>query len=188
MIRAFIAIELPDDVRAAIGDVQDRLKRAHLGVKVSWVKIENIHLTLQFLGSIDDSRVEAIAVQCEKVAAKFSPFTLELEGTGTFPAGGNPRVVWVGVKESGSLAGLQAEIGGKMEGLDFVREERPFLPHLTLGRVKSLNGKNELIRKIEEGRGFKPGDLRVDRFHLFRSELFPQGAVYTKLRAFMLNL
>jgi 2'-5' RNA ligase len=97
--------------------------------------------------------------------------------------------VWVGVKEdTGRLSQLQEEIEQEMSTLGFEREGRPFSPHLTLGRVKSPKGREELLKKIEEGKGIALGEFPVMSFYLFKSDLHPQGAVYTKLRTFMLNL
>src|SRR3989442_14472428 len=106
MIRAFIAIDLPDEVRAALDEAQTRLKRAHTGVKVSWTKIGNLHLTLQFLGYVEEEAVEKIRGSLEGVAGRHAPFELQVGGTGAFPDENRPRVLWVGCDDAGNLKAL----------------------------------------------------------------------------------
>lgn len=186
-IRSFIAIELDQKVIEKLREIEYKLKSVRAEVK--WINPSSIHLTLKFLGGIDEGMIDEIAKKAQEVARRYNPFNLKVEGIGTFPPGKNPRVVWIGVKdETGKISALQEEIEHEMNNLGFEREQRAFTPHLTLGRVKSAKGKDELLEKIEEGKGINLGEFTVKDFHLFKSDLHPQGAIYTKLKTFMLNL
>ena len=186
-IRSFIAIELEPGIIEKLRRIEDNLKSTRADVK--WVNPSSIHLTLKFIGGIGEGMIEKIAGRAEGIAKRSSPFNLKVEDIGTFPPGRSLRVVWVGVKEdTGRLSQLQEEIEQEMSTLGFEREGRPFSPHLTLGRVRSPKGREELLKKIEEGKGIALGEFPVMSFYLFKSDLHPQGAVYTKLRTFMLNL
>src|SRR6266481_9704210 len=100
MIRTFIAIDLSDNVRAAIEQAQTRLKRTNLGVKISWTKVANLHLTLQFLGYVEETVVEKIKAALRLVAAQHQPFDVSVRGGGAFPDEKRPRVVWIGCDDT----------------------------------------------------------------------------------------
>ena len=137
MIRAFIAIDIPVDVRAAFSEAQARLKRAHTGVKVSWTKIENLHLTLQFLGYVEEPAIDKIRAALESVATQCGTFDLPVRGAGGFPDERRPHVLWVGCDDGGGkLRALAQAVQAAMQPLGFEPERRDFSAHLTLGRVK----------------------------------------------------
>lgn len=187
MIRAFIAIELNKEIVATLKSIEEKLMIT--GADVRWVTPSSIHLTLKFLGNVEEKMIVMISESAEAVAKKYTPFQLNVEKIGTFPARGNPRVIWVGVKEErDNLIKLKMDIEKEMVNLGFEREEREFTPHLTLGRVRSQKGREALLKKIEENRDLNLGSFYVNSFHLFRSDLHPQGAIYTKIKTFMLNL
>ena len=115
MIRTFIAIDLPDDVRVAIDDAQARLKQVHVEVKISWTKVENLHLTLQFLGEVEEAVIERIKTALQSVAAQHPPFEVLVCGTGAFPDENCPRILWVGCDDpEGPVEG----VGGRRAGGD----------------------------------------------------------------------
>ena len=188
MIRAFIAIDLPDDVRVAIDDAQARLKQAHVGVKVSWAKVENLHLTLQFLGYIEEEVVEKIGSALQSVAAQHPPFEVQVFGTGAFPDKNRPRVLWVGCDDSqGRLAALAGAVQSAMRSLGFEPEQREFSAHLTLGRVRAPRPDAALTRALDSFKDTAFGALRAEAVHLFKSELHPEGSRYTKLSTHVLG-
>lgn len=182
-IRSFIAIEISADIR-------QRLKEsladfAQTGADVKWVRPEAIHLTLKFLGSISQETLEKIARALQPLVEGWKPFQLRVQGVGCFPGIRNPRVIWVGLhQEPETVSKLQREIESKTAEFGFVPEGRPFQPHLTLGRVRSPKGKTALIGLIEKKTHFDLGSFLVDKVILFRSDLRPEGAVYTKLHEF----
>ena len=182
-IRSFIAIEVPQALKSRIGELQGELRRTDADVK--WVRPEGNHLTLKFLGSIRQEDVEKISQAIAPVISACEPFEIRIHGMGGFPTSRNPRVVWVGLdRGKGEVHSLQQAIERKLAELSFPPENRPFSPHLTLGRVRSSRGKAALVQVLERHKEVEVGNFRASEVFLFRSELKPSGAVYTKLKNF----
>ncbi|MBI5599303.1 MAG: RNA 2',3'-cyclic phosphodiesterase [Deltaproteobacteria bacterium] len=197
-LRTFIAIELPDEVRAKLETLQDRLKKdtvidgwlageAGISKVISWARPDTIHLTLKFLGDIEAGRVDAISGELKKAAEGANGFTINIHGFGGFPNLKNPRVMWVGVEESDGLRLLYENIESRMEPLGFEREKRGFSPHLTVGRVKDPRNGKRLGEKFEGLEIDVSASFRVSDIVLFKSELGPGGAAHTPLRRFLLK-
>lgn len=184
-IRSFVAIELSDEVRAALSDLQGSLKAQVPHKTVRWVRPESIHLTLQFLGEVAPSQVEAIADALRGTCANQSPFICQLRDLGVFPNPRRPRIVWVGVTErSGTLMALQKQITLALEPLGFEPEKRSFTPHLTIGRADRRASRPELIGLGELITHSSVGTIAQVSVHhvtLMKSDLRPSGAVYTPL-------
>lgn len=186
-IRSFIAIELSDEARAALADLQNRLKRATLAQAVRWTAPESIHLTLHFLGDIAPDTVSQISSLLEQTAAACPPFTLTLGGLGCFPNTRRPRIVWIGVSgQTDILTRLHGELGQKLKTLGFTLDTRPYSPHLTLGRVKDTIPQRQLAQLGQALEQVQPtvgqlAALPVSEINLMKSELKPAGAVYTRL-------
>ncbi|MDY6950781.1 MAG: RNA 2',3'-cyclic phosphodiesterase [Thermodesulfobacteriota bacterium] len=179
-IRTFIAISLPESVRQAMGEAQDRLRKARFNVR--WVRREGIHLTLKFLGDIDKGKVEKIQAAMESATKDLGPFTLLGEGVGVFPDFSRPRVIWVGISgEMPLLLDLQRRIDVELKGLGFPKEKRPFKGHLTLGRAKGRLENRKLREALEGLSGFQTASFPVESVVLFQSILRPQGAIYNRL-------
>ncbi|MGB2630994.1 MAG: RNA 2',3'-cyclic phosphodiesterase [Candidatus Omnitrophota bacterium] len=178
-IRSFIALELSQEARAELSRVENILKRS--GANVKWVRPESIHVTLKFLGYITEDKVDPISKKLEEIASQTSPFDIVLSGIGAFPGWSHARVVWVGISEGAeqvkTIAGL-VEKAMAEEG--FEEENRPFKSHLTIGRVRSSKEK-EALAKDAEAIEVKPVSNHISRIILFRSELTPEGAIYTPL-------
>ncbi len=184
-IRSFVAIELTDEVRQALAAVQRDLKtQAPPGV-VRWTRPDSIHLTLQFLGDVPPDQIEAVTGALRAACAGRAPFAFELAGAGVFPNLNRPRVVWVGVVEpSGALAALQPWVGQALAPLGFRPEERGFTPHLTIGRAARDAGPRDLaaLGALVDHAGIGAlGRVAVDHVNLMKSDLKPDGAVYTPL-------
>ncbi len=181
MIRSFLAIELPKPILKKIEEVQEDLKSTHADVR--WVSPEKIHLTLKFFGNIEESKIDPIFMSIEEPVRTTSPFSLKVRGIGAFPHLKNPRVIWVGMVDGGEvLISLQKQIEIQLGKIEFQPEDRPFHPHLTLGRMKSSRGKGELAAKMGRYKEEEFGDFRVERVVLFKSDLKPSGPIYTPLR------
>jgi len=189
-IRSFIAIELPEEVREGLVRLRNAIKRdEHKFVK--WVSPDGIHLTLKFLGNIPSKRVTEITEAIEKVTQEISPFHLEISGLGVFPSLRQTRVLWVGIGGAVyKLSKLQRNIDSALDVLGFAKEERPFVPHLTLARLRpgasTLERRNfgELVGStIFEDKY----PIEVEAVSLMRSQLTPTGAFYTRLSAVGLN-
>jgi 2'-5' RNA ligase len=181
IIRAFIAIKISQEIQEKLAKIQKKLKQAD--AHISWVKSENIHLTLQFLGNIEDSQVQAIEAQLRESVKAVLPFQLQVGYAGAFPNLRYPQVVWIGVSDddTDSLKTLQEEIGSRLRPLGFQQEGGLFKPHLTLGRVRSQKNKSNLLRAIESIVNIWVGEIAVDAVYLIKSELKPTGAEYTDL-------
>ena len=180
MIRSFLAIELPRAILKKIEEVQGDLKLSHADVR--WVNPEKIHLTLKFFGNIDEARIEPIVQSIEGPIQTASPFHLLVRGVGVFPHLKNPRVIWMGLADGKEvLTSLQNQLETLLGKIGFQPEDRPFHPHLTLGRVKSSKGKEEILKRMEKYKEEEFGDFHVERVILFKSDLRPVGPVYTPL-------
>jgi 2'-5' RNA ligase len=181
-VRLFLAVELDEAVRRAAADTARTLAAAldRQGIRrgIGWVAPENLHLTLHFLGEVDEPTARAVA---DRVSAPLStaPFDLALAGLGTFPPAGPPRVIWLGVAEgAGDLAAVHGEVGRRLEGLGVPLERRPFSAHLTLGRIKAPLGPR--LNDVLAGVSFvREARCRVDHVTLFESRLSPRGATYS---------
>ena len=185
-IRSFIAIEIPANVKQKLKELLTDFQKS--GADVKWVRPEGIHLTLKFLGSVSRDMLERITLAIQPVVEAQEPFPLKAHGVGCFPGIRNPRVVWVGLEqERGTASTLHREIELKAAELGFAPEGRPFQPHLTLGRVRSPKGKGALTQMIEKKSHIELDSFLVDRVILFRSDLRPEGAVYTKLHEFFMK-
>jgi len=183
-IRSFIAIELPEEARSGLGKLRNELERVeHAFVK--WVNPEGIHLTLKFLGSIPFKQVAEVGEAMEGATRGISPFHLEISGLGAFPNLKQPRVLWVGISgELDKLLGLQRNIDSALSPLGFTKEKRPFVPHLTLARIRERASPGErrtfgdlVVSTIFEDKYH----IAVDAISLMRSQLTPAGAIYTRL-------
>jgi len=183
-IRSFIAIELPEEAKKGLARLRKELERdEHRFVK--WVDPGGIHLTLKFLGNIPSKRVAEITEAIEKAVQGISPFHLEISGLGAFPSVRQARVFWVGVGgELDKLSRLQQNIDSALAALGFAKEERPFVPHLTLARIREGASPPER-RSFGELVGSTIFEdkypVAVEAIRLMRSQLTPAGAIYTCL-------
>lgn len=181
-IRAFIAAEINDAIRAELADVQSVLEKAN--GHVSWVRPQNIHCTLVFLGDIFQPAVDSAAGALAKAAAGNKPFELEIRGLGYFGSARSPRIIWSGIAGAVTpLVKLQDDLvaAGLAAGLQ--PDEKPFKPHLTIGRVRSSRNAPALVRALEENKNKSFGKLSVQRIVLMQSRLTANGPEYTLLQS-----
>jgi 2'-5' RNA ligase len=184
-VRLFVALELPGTHRAALAGVCEQGRRG--GVR--WVAAENVHLTLKFLGEVDEALVPEIEEALAAAAGEARPFALALRGGGCFPNARSPRVIWVGVSEGAEEASrLAAEMERALGPLGFAPEKRRFRPHLTIGRPKDPRAAVAATAdKIEQLRGFGAAAAEAAALALIKSTLTPEGAVYEVIRRFELG-
>lgn len=179
-MRAFIAIEIPKEVTAAIAAVQVRIRSA--AVAASWSRPEGIHLTLKFLGEVPEGRVPEIMRVLTLALCDTERFRLGLAGVGAFPNPAAARVVWLGIAgEIGRLAALQAAVERVMVGLGLPRDDRPYTPHLTLGRIKHIRSRDAWLKGLAGAANSRLPDFTVTSISLMRSEFAPAGVVHRKL-------
>lgn len=178
-IRSFIAIPLAEEVlRGAVRLIQ-RLSDPGDGIK--WVPTDNFHLTLKFLGEVDNTEVPDVCRVMREVCNEFSPFELAFAGTGAFPNLSRARVLWVGVEDkTESLTRLANDLDKRLADLGFKREARDYSPHLTLGRTKSGSRRaaSEVIERLEQEKSIDLGPMQVDEVYLMASFLDKKGPTY----------
>ena len=185
-MRAFIAIELPAPVKEAIAGLRERLRRS--GAKASWVKTENMHLTLRFLGDVPPERLDRLGTRFGDAAAQCAAFPLSVAGTGLFPNARRPSVVWAGVAApEGGLRSARpgAEDAARAAGLP--PDNKPFHPHITLARIRDRRDLGTLLDDLEAAKAFFGGDFITRSVSLFSSEVNRGGPVYRRLREFPLQ-
>ena len=189
-IRSFIAIELPDELKLGLTQLQDRLKSGRQPW-VKWVDPYSIHLTLKFLGNIEVDRIGAITKALEAAVQGVSPFHLEVKDLGVFPNLRRVQVVWVGISgEADKLVKLQQRIESNLTPLGFTAEARPFTPHLTLARLRnqtSLDERQRLGQLISSTKLEAAYSIEVEAINLMRSQLTREGAIYSKISSVELN-
>lgn len=182
-IRAFIAIELPSAIQEKLGEVINRLKSQNSSA-VRWVTPHNIHITLKFLGDVSINNLQVLTQILASEVSRFHPFEIRIGRLGAFPNLRQPRVVWVGVQAPPILENIQRGIEAETRRLGYVAEERPFSPHLTVGRM-SHNATQDDVRQIavilSNTRVEELGTVQVEAVRLFKSDLQPGGAVYTAI-------
>ncbi len=182
-IRAFLALDLPENVSRFLDDISSQLKKSRADVR--WVNPTSIHLTLKFLGNVNRSRIQDIENVMSPIFAIQRELELKISGIGAFPNMSQPRVIWVGVSDpSGRLVKVVSSIEKAFNDLGFDPESRPFNPHLTLGRTRSNNGKERLVDLIESMRPNAGISFVADRAILFQSVLGPAGPRYNVVSVF----
>lgn len=188
MIRTFLAIDIPKEVKDSMERIQYRLRNSLKEGMIRWTKPGSVHLTIKFFGSISERDIEHIHGLLQESSKGFKPFELVAEKVGVFPNTRQPRVLWLGITSSdNALMNLQKQIDDDLHGLGFPREERTFRPHLTLGRTKAHRGIEGLSAVLEEFKDFKAGRFPAQGLTLYRSDLRPEGPLYTKLGYFPLG-
>jgi 2'-5' RNA ligase len=175
-VRAFIAVDLDPGLKTTVEELIRKLEASRADVR--WTRPGGFHLTLKFLGEIDDAQAGRVKAILAEAARRHKAFALRLEGTGAFPGERNPRVLWVGVTAEPGLAALQGDLDRELEAEGFAREERPFQPHLTLGRVKGRDRLERATLELEKHRRDDFGSMTVRKVALFESRLRPEGAEY----------
>jgi 2'-5' RNA ligase len=178
-LRCFIALDISDQIRRDCGDIIERLKKHDADVK--WVRSDNMHLTLKFLGKTPQKVLPKIQEYLFNVVLSYNPFYIRIYTTGVFPNRKYPRVIWVGVEDSDILKRLNVDIEDTMGSLGFKKEQRSFKPHLTLGRVRSQKGVMPLVHDLDMYKDKDFGNIHVKKIKLMKSELKPQGAIYSCL-------
>jgi len=190
-VRSFVAIELSDEVKESLGQVQALLKRKEIADLVRWVRPEGMHITLKFLGNVPVNRIGEITVGLDQASKGIARFGLSFEGLGCFPSARRPNVIWVGLLgDTRTLALLRQRIEDNMATLGFPPEKRNFTPHLTLGRVGRRVGSNERGRLgglIDMQTLDTVGQIQVQEVSLIRSVLSPAGAKYSRLAVVQLE-
>ena len=182
-MRLFVAIEIPQEIRNALAIFVDELRG--IAPQAKWVRAENLHITLKFLGHTDEARLPAIEGALQEVR-NFSAIWLRFRGLGFFPNERRPRVFWAGIEASDDLKAVARDIDQATHRAGFPLEERPFTPHLTLARFDPPGMQARLASAIAQKAQCDFGSTTARQFHLIQSNLKPTGAEYVTLRSFAL--
>jgi RNA 2',3'-cyclic 3'-phosphodiesterase len=183
LLRVFIAIEIPIEIKKAIAAEIANLHNG-AGRAVRWVTTENIHLTLKFLGEISPANVELLSQVLQTECDQHAPFDITVNGLGCFPNSHRPRIIWIGLNIPPELNRLQHKLETATARMGYTTEDKPFSPHLTIGRIREqatpaeLNNIHSALEKLHVG---SLGTFTPQSVHLFKSDLKPAGPVYTSL-------
>jgi RNA 2',3'-cyclic 3'-phosphodiesterase len=179
--RVFCAIELSEEVRARLEDHVGRLRKDVPEAAASWGRVENIHLTLKFFGDVDVERIPAISAAASRAVSEFSKFQIAVGGTGVFPKPSRAQVLWIGVNDaSGNLSALQKRLEEECFAAGFPKEDRVYRPHLTIARLRKLEGARRLA-DTHLNMNFANIEVSLTELVLLRSELSPKGSKYTAI-------
>jgi 2'-5' RNA ligase len=185
-LRAFVALILPEEIVDYLVRIQRSLKSK--GVSIGWVRPENLHLTIKFLGDMPESDVPRAADALQKAVDGMPAFELTVQGMGVFPGIKRPRVLWVGL---GGAPHLLKQLHGRLEAalepMGVMPDKRGFTAHLTLGRIRKRIDPNRLLTVMVDAGGFAPKSFFAQRLALFKSDLQPRGAIYTPLSEVVLT-
>ena len=182
-MRLFVALGISSEVRENLAALIQELRKMEPGNRTRWVKPENLHITLKFIGEVPAETGDAIRATLSEVRSS-QPLELRFHGLGFFPGEKRPRVLWAGMEASSNLAPLAAEIEARLDLLGIAPEKRQFSPHLTLARFEPPGISEQLRRPVKERGSREFGTLRTREFYLMQSKLKPTGAEYTCLEAF----
>lgn len=189
-VRLFVACEVPDEVKQAIGETIDTL-RSRSGNAVRWIRPEGVHVTLKFLGEVPVKKLPAIKLAIQEATVGHSPFELEFSNIGTFGGREGLRIMWVGI--AGDVLRLEAlvrAVNAALAVVGFEPERRPFRPHLTLGRVRDeISTRQRAEIEVAVGKmDVPPSGWRTTQVSLMRSRLTAQGAFYDVIATFPLKV
>jgi 2'-5' RNA ligase len=185
-VRAFIAVDLNEEIRGKIAEIQSALGRFSSSVR--WVRPSSIHITLRFLGEISPDQQKRLTEMLADRKCGVPPFTIAVERMGFFPHARSPRVTWLGVEEGkNSLQQLARYVEVVATDVGFLREERPFSPHITFGRIKYLPDLKRFLEATAPFSEIHCGTVQIRQFHLYESQLHRDGPIYTRRASFELE-
>ncbi len=185
-MRTFIAIEISDEVRSGLAAFQKELRDT--GAQVRWVRAETMHLTLAFLGEVPEPGLEQVRAAMELGAEGSPTLHLNVSGAGTFGSRRSPRVVWAGLRgDVTALQNLQRKLAEALRTAGFETEDRPFSPHITLGRIRGKRNMDAMLERIDAASDRSFGTIDADATLLFKSDLRPEGAVHSAIHEVSLS-
>jgi 2'-5' RNA ligase len=181
-VRAFLAFDINnEEVKKKLIDVQQLLARTNADMKL--VEPENIHITIRFLGDITLNMVDKIYEEMKKI--QFKPFIIKISNIGVFPDLSCPRIVWAGITQgSDQLQSVFSQLEPNLQRLGFTPDTRGFSPHLTIARIRSARGKSQLVDFVQKNSQVDFGEIKAQTLLLKRSELTPQGPIYSTLKEY----
>lgn len=182
-LRAFLAIDVDEDLKAKMYKIIKQFKKIDANIK--YVDLENLHLTLKFFGDIDTEGIDLLSSKIESVVSNFDNFTVKIKGCGAFPNTKRIKVIWLGIDEDEIVKKLHDELDKEFVKLGFDKDKK-FSSHLTIGRMRNAKGKDKVKSTIEEFSEVEIGEMTVDKIVLKKSTLTPHGPIYEDLEIFEL--
>ena len=182
-IRAFLAVDIDEDLKAKINKVIKDFKG--IDTKIKFVELANLHLTLKFFGDMDTNGIHLLEDAISKVVSDFNPFDIKIVGCGAFPNNNRIKVIWLGIEDDVILKDLHDRLDKEFSRIGFERDKK-FSTHLTIGRMKSGKNKNQVKECIEKFADIEIGEMKVSKISLKKSTLTPSGPIYEDLKTFEL--
>lgn len=182
-IRAFLAIDLDEDLKPKINKIIKSFKEIDANIK--YVDLANLHFTLKFFGDIDVEGIDLLSQRISDVVSEFEPFNIKIKGCGAFPNNNHIKVIWVGLEGDEILKSLHDKLDVEFKKLGFEADKK-FSSHLTIGRMKSAKNKNKVKSQIESFNEVEIGEMSVDKIVLKKSTLKPSGPIYDDINIFEL--
>ena len=182
-IRAFLAVDLDDDLKPKINKLIKEFKQ--INTKIKYVELANLHLTLKFFGDIDTNGLKLLEDAISRTVSEFKPFSIKIQGCGAFPNNSHIKVIWVGIEDDTILKQLHDKLDNEFAKLGFDKDKK-FSTHLTIGRMKSAKNKAQVKNTIEEFETIEIGEMEVGRILLKKSTLTPAGPIYEDIKVFEL--
>ena len=182
-VRAFLAIDLDDDLKPKINKIIREFKGTDANIK--YVDLANLHFTLKFFGDIDVDGIDLLSQKISDVAAQFEPFNIKIRGCGAFPNTSHIKVIWLGLEEDAILKDLHDKLDAEFKKLG-LEADKKFSSHLTIGRMKSAKNKNKVKSTIESFEDIEIGEMKVERIILKKSTLKASGPIYDDMKIFEL--
>lgn len=185
MKRTFVAIKISFSKQTVV--LINNIKFSLKDEKIKWVENRNVHITLFFLGDVDEKVIDKIGNKLTTTLKEFKMFNLKCRSIGVFKNINNPKVLWFGINESDNLSQLKSEIDRVFRGYGFPIEDRDFKPHITIGRMKFVNTKSRLVRLIEKYKEIEIENIKISEIVLYESKITSKGSDYMILKSFYLN-
>lgn len=182
-VRAFLAIDLDDDLKPKINKIIKQFKQ--IDTRIKYVELNNLHLTLKFFGEIDTEGLKLLENKIANVVSEFKPFNIKIKSCGAFPNNNHIKVIWIGIDEDSIIKELHDKLDDEFVKLGFDKDKK-FSTHLTIGRMKSSKNKNQVKSTIEDFSDVEIGDMAVNNITLKKSTLTPSGPIYEDLKVFEL--
>lgn len=185
MKRIFAAIKVEPSTRllTVLNELKTNLQRDH----IKWVNPNNVHITMKFFGETEELKIKEIISSLNDIALTFSPFEIEIKNLGIFGSSYKPRVIWIGIEKSHTLIHLANEVLDRMDQLGFIRDRQNFVPHLTLGRIKQIDQKNQFQDTVKNYKDIEIQVQRVNAFYLIESIVRSSGLEYKVIESFDLK-
>lgn len=183
-IRAFIGIDLKEDLKEKVYEVEKEFKK--IDADINYVEAKNLHFTLKFLGDIDEDGIDKISEKIEEVLKNYEPFGINVKGCGAFPNEEDIKVLWFGTQDNVILNQLHNDLDKALADIGFEKDGN-FSTHLTFGRMKSGKGREEVRKEIEKYKVREIGSMNIKEIKLIKSTLKPEGPIYQDLKVYKLE-